>query len=224
MNILLVMAHPDDAEIWCGGTIIHHVQKGDRVKVCVMAYSRDSPRGKESCLSAELMGNEVELFGLGDTKVRPVDAIIDRLVGELVTFRPELYITHWFDDIHPDHEATFHMARAAFFRRVITEPVDNMRQLPYFLLCDTYGSNGLRGPFRPNHLVDVSGCWDGKLAAIRAHGSQPTDFFIHLVARQCREHGLKAGVALAEGFIRLPLSWDEPELSKGIESAEIVER
>ena len=29
MKLLAVMAHPDDAEIWAGGTIAKHIQRGD---------------------------------------------------------------------------------------------------------------------------------------------------------------------------------------------------
>jgi LmbE family N-acetylglucosaminyl deacetylase len=123
----------------------------------------------------------------------------------MMAFRPELLVAHWFDDVHPDHEATFQMARTAFFRKIIREPQLDPASFPLFLLCDTYGSQGFRGPFPPNLLVDVSDCWEDKLAAIRAHESQPTEFFSALVEKQCREHGRQKGVEYAEGFISINL-------------------
>lgn len=217
MNILLVMAHPDDAEIWCGGSIIRHTRSGDRVRVLVMTYFPDSQRGMEAQRGAELMGCEVELLGLSDTRVRPDEAVIDRLVDELVAFKPDLFITHWFDDVHPDHEATFQLARTAFFRRITREPLINPASFPLFLLCDSYRSLGLRGPFQPNHLVDVSKSWGDKLESIRAHKSQPVEFFSALVEKQCRDHGRQRGLEYAEGFILLDLFG----LNRGLNSEQL---
>jgi len=38
MRLIAVMAHPDDAEIWCGGTLIMHAVKGDEVHICSLSY------------------------------------------------------------------------------------------------------------------------------------------------------------------------------------------
>lgn len=38
MKIMAVMAHPDDAEIWCGGTLIVHSKIGDAVRICALTY------------------------------------------------------------------------------------------------------------------------------------------------------------------------------------------
>ena len=42
MRLMAVMAHPDDAEIWCGGTLILHADKGDAVRICIFSYEKDN--------------------------------------------------------------------------------------------------------------------------------------------------------------------------------------
>ena len=44
MNIVYVLAHPDDAEIWCGGTILTQIEKGDNVKVVYLYSTKDRKR------------------------------------------------------------------------------------------------------------------------------------------------------------------------------------
>jgi LmbE family N-acetylglucosaminyl deacetylase len=53
---MAVMAHPDDAEIWCGGTLILHAEKGDAVRVCTLSYLRESTRGQEAQQGAKRQG------------------------------------------------------------------------------------------------------------------------------------------------------------------------
>ena len=55
MRLMAVMAHPDDAEIWCGGTLIMHAAKGDDVRICTLSYAEDSQRGLEAEDSAKQM-------------------------------------------------------------------------------------------------------------------------------------------------------------------------
>jgi len=39
MRLIAVMAHPDDAEIWCGGTLIMHAVKGDEVHITNVLFN-----------------------------------------------------------------------------------------------------------------------------------------------------------------------------------------
>ena len=36
MNVLAVVAHPDDETLGCGGTLMSHARRGDRVYVCIL--------------------------------------------------------------------------------------------------------------------------------------------------------------------------------------------
>ncbi|MGH3886421.1 MAG: hypothetical protein ACRDSZ_07595 [Pseudonocardiaceae bacterium] len=58
-SILAVTAHPDDAELWMGGTLACHA----RHAVVTIAVERvDERRAGEATLGAEILGTQVELI------------------------------------------------------------------------------------------------------------------------------------------------------------------
>ena len=204
MKLMAVMAHPDDAEIWCGGTLILHSEKGDVVRICSLSYTGESTRGQEAYKGAKKMGCEMELLGLKDTAIRDTEEAVERLRRSMDSYRPDIIITHWFDDIHPDHEATFRVLRRALVCGFLGNPVDDIKAIPRIFYCDTYNSLGLHGPFEPDNFVDVTHVWEKKKAAIKAHESQPFSIFMDMNERQCLVHGESAGTKRAEGFLYLP--------------------
>jgi LmbE family N-acetylglucosaminyl deacetylase len=202
---MAVMAHPDDAEIWCGGTLILHVEKGDDVFICVLSYKEDSERGLEARESAKQLGCKVKCLGIEDTNIRDTDDAVTRLSQSINSFQPDTIITHWYDDMHPDHEATFHLVRRVLFKNVLAKPIEDPKLFPRIFCCDSMSSNGLHGPFKPDRYVNVTNIWDRKIAAINLHQSQPLELYLDMIDRQCLAHGEKFGVPRAEGFIYLPL-------------------
>jgi len=205
MRLMAVMAHPDDAEIWCGGTLILHAEKGDAVRICSLSYKGESARGKEAQEGAKRIGCEVELLRLDDTAIRDTDEAAEQLRRSIDSFRPDTIITHWFDDMHPDHEATFRVLRRALISYFLVNAIDDFKAIPRIFCCDTYNSLGLRGPFEPDRFVDVTRVWEKKVAAINAHKSQLLPIYLAFTEEQCRTHGKAAGTEWAEGFLYLPM-------------------
>ena len=205
MKLMAIMAHPDDAEIWCGGTLILHAQKGDAVRVCSLSYNGESTRGQEAYEGAKRMGCEVELLGLKDTAIRDTDEAAEQLGRSIDSFRPDTIITHWYDDMHPDHEAAFRLLRRALLREYLVNSIYDLQNFPRIFCCDTYNSFGLHGPFKPNRFVDVTHIWEKKVAAIKAHKTQLLPFYLDLIERQCLAYGKAGGSKRAEGFLYLPI-------------------
>jgi LmbE family N-acetylglucosaminyl deacetylase len=204
MNIMVIMAHPDDAEIWCGGTIIKHVEIGDPVLTCSLSYEKDSLRGKEALEGAKRMGCEVDFLGLTDKSIQDTNETALFISSAIENFQPNIIITHWFDDMHPDHEATFRNLRRALMCYYLLE-VNDAEKVPTVFCCDTYNSQGIHGNFIPDHYVDVSSCWDKKVHAVNAHQSQPRSFYLDMIEKQCHDHGKIKKVNKAEGFLNVPL-------------------
>jgi LmbE family N-acetylglucosaminyl deacetylase len=48
MRLTAILAHPEDTEIWAGGTICKHVARGDEALIVYMAVTEDSVRGEEA--------------------------------------------------------------------------------------------------------------------------------------------------------------------------------
>lgn len=205
MRLMVVMAHPDDAEIWCGGTLILHAARGDNVRICSLSYTEDSQRGLEAKTSAERLGCKVDCLGMEDTKIRDTEDKVARLSRHIKSFQPDTIITHWYDDMHPDHEATFRIVRRAHLQCFFVKPAEDIQPFPRIFCCDSLGSVGLHGPFKPDRYVDVTDIWDRKIAAINAHQSQPLSFFLERIDMQCLAHGKDSGVRRSEGFLYLPL-------------------
>jgi LmbE family N-acetylglucosaminyl deacetylase len=89
MRLMAVMAHPDDAEIWCGGTLILRIDKGDTVRVCHLSYDDNSIRGREAQEGATLMGCEVESLGFEDTSIRDSQPASEKLRQTIQSFKPD---------------------------------------------------------------------------------------------------------------------------------------
>jgi N-acetylglucosamine malate deacetylase 1 len=205
MKLLAMMAHPDDAEIWAGGTLFKHTQRGDQALIVYMAATADSVRGEEAKRGAALLGAEVAFVGLTDGQVRDTSDACARASVIVKRFAPDLLITHWLDDFHADHAAT-----AAIVQRVLPSVMADFGKSLRLWACDTYFSMGTRGPFVPDVYVDVTSVWSQKLAAIRAHQSQRPEAWVVLMERHCGLHGQRYGQDddkpapfYAEGFKRL---------------------
>jgi N-acetylglucosamine malate deacetylase 1 len=205
MRILAVMAHPDDAEIWCGGTIIRHVQAGDEVRIAILAGQAATPRWTETEEGARRLGCRAVPLGFLDTAIRDTEPAVESLKEIFKSFWPDIILAHWGDDMHPDHEAAFLLVRRALLRTCLEAGQDDLAAFPRTFCCDTYESCGLRGAFNPDRYVDITGVWEAKLAALKAHASQYLSHYVEMISGQGASHGRVAGVALAEVFLYVPL-------------------
>jgi N-acetylglucosamine malate deacetylase 1 len=199
-RILTVLAHPDDAEIWAGGTLARQVREGDEALICSLAGDEGSTRAGEAGEGAAVLGAQVTVLSQTDRHMRLNEDLVQALAALLTDYRPNVIVTHWEQDSHPDHVLANTATRAA-----IVAASGLSKGLDLLLACDTYLSSGRDGMFTPDLYVDVSETWETKLAAIRKHGSQDPEQYIQTIERQCWLHGARAKVRYAEGFRRIPV-------------------
>jgi LmbE family N-acetylglucosaminyl deacetylase len=195
-TVLAVYAHPDDAEIWAGGTLLAHRASGDRTVVCILTHG-DSPRAAEARGGASTLGAELIQLTLPDRAVRDSAEAVSLVAEIMRRMRPTIVLTHWAEDSHPDHEATWRITRGA----ILQGEVESTLRALYW--SDTYNGAGLHSDFEPDCLVDVSPYWPAKIAALGAHTSQQPAQYVAMISRQCSVHGARAGVPFAEGFRRV---------------------
>lgn len=198
-GVISVLAHPDDAEIWAGGTLSLHARRGDRVLCCVLAGGEGDARGEEAAAGAAVLGASLVLLEQPDRRIRASPDLAGRVSALFREFQPAVVITHWEQDSHPDHVAAHDVTR-----RAIVQTSGLSRGLRRVLACDTYLGRGRAGLFQPDVVVDVTAVWDTKLEAIRAHRSQEPEHYVAAIERQCWLHGARAGVGYAEGFRTIP--------------------
>ncbi|HSF34222.1 MAG TPA: PIG-L family deacetylase [Candidatus Tectomicrobia bacterium] len=213
MKLMAMMAHPDDAEIWAGGTICKHAERGDETFILYMAAAEGSVRGEEAKRGAAILGAQVAFAGLTDGQVRDTPETCERVSAILMHFAPDILITHWIDDVHADHTST-----AAIVQRVLPFVMSHIGKAPRLWACDTCFSRGARGSFVADIYVDITAQWTRKLAAIRVHQSQQPEIWVGLTERQCGLHGhryvppgAQPGLFYAEGFKRvIPFGYIAP--------------
>jgi LmbE family N-acetylglucosaminyl deacetylase len=224
-TVLAIGAHPDDIEFGCGGTLakwaasgaaLHHLVLTDGAKgtwdphrdVVALAAQRQDEQHRAAAL---LGGGDVVFLGRTDGELR--NGVAERWdVSRWIRhIRPDVVLGHdpWRRyRLHPDH-------RHAGF--IVTDAIVAARDPHYF------ADQGL-SPHRPsalllweadepNHVEDVSGHTETKIAALLAHESQfestmgieegtsaDVDEFARRVRGQLAAHGALAGVAQGESF------------------------
>src|SRR5690554_4967614 len=124
-HVLVIVAHPDDADIGCGGTAIQMARQGIEVTYMILTngdkgnHNPEITRNQliamrkiEQRAAAELCGVKQVLFmGVEDGFLRPTRAIRKRVTREIRRIRPELIICPHPDRYlvgdsyinHPDH-------------------------------------------------------------------------------------------------------------------------
>jgi N-acetylglucosamine malate deacetylase 1 len=187
-SILAVMAHPDDAELWAGGTLALHARH-DQATIAVEGL--DAARSAEAGEGARRLGAEPRIAD------RITPDVCAKLLREL---RPEVVVTHRIDDVHPDHRRVAEAVLTALPEMVIATG----RPLRVFT-CDSYESLTLGGHVGGHTIVDVTSTYEAKMHALRAHASQPLDHFGAMAERLGRSWGARIGVDFAEAFDPVPL-------------------
>lgn len=195
--LMAIMAHPDDAEIWCGGTMSKVLNAGGVVHLWVMTGS--STRQHEATrLTAVYPNLRVRFLGGAEFAGIP-EAAVDRLKDAIVQLRPRVLITHHFSDIHPDHRRCFELATAACMM------VDRQFLPNAIYLCNSYYQTNVLGVFSPNAYIDIGAEAELKYRFIRFHESQDTDHWIRMARAIDELNGAKCGVQKAEAFQKITL-------------------
>jgi len=189
-SVLAVMAHPDDAELWAGGTLAHHAHTGAQVTIAVPRHEPE--RDAEATAGAAILGADLRL--LDHLTVPAVRDLLDQV-------RPEVVITHRIDDVHPDHRHAATTLLSALPEVVITTGCPRR-----VYTCDTYNSLTLIGPVHASVIIDITDTYDVKMRALQAHASQPiTDHFGPMAEHLARLWGARIGSPHAEAFTPVPV-------------------
>lgn len=178
LDVLVLGAHPDDAEISVGGTILMMVDAGRKVGVVDVTRGEMGTRGTredrdaETRAANELMGLSVrENLDLPDGRVQVSVEAREGLAKLLRQYTPDLVIAHHWDDHHPDHAATGRLAREAWYLSGLKRlaelddgpPAKRPARLLHFMS---------HTPFDPTLVVDVGPVWERKLELVRCYKSQ----------------------------------------------------
>lgn len=216
-RVLAVVAHPDDAEILCAGTLARAKRDGAAVGICVLCRGdRGQPatpianlaavRRREMAASAKLLGAVLLQGEFGDGQLVDGPAQRRKLIQIYRRFKPTLVLAHWREDYHPDHRVAGALAEAtSWFCASAGHKTQAaaMSSQPALWWMDTMNMTG----FEPGFFIDVSDQMDVKRRMLACHKSQlqrsrDGDFapLQEQMIRQAQTRGAQTGVAAAEAF------------------------
>lgn len=181
MNILFVVAHPDDEVLGAGATIRKLVNEGNKVAVCTMA-NHASARVNLSTSLKEDQKRAFEIMGVQNSYEGKFDNIKMNVVPhlDLVQFiehaieewKAESIFTHHPTDTNNDHVMTSYAAQAAsrlFQRR---EGIPPLKQFVYMEVPSSteWSFDSSSNRFMPNMFVEIGkNGLETKLQALRAY-------------------------------------------------------
>ena len=157
-KILVVVAHPDDEILGCGGTIIKHVEKGDHVCVCVATKAYTPYWTEEYIEEQKVAQHEVDSYlkikqrfhlDYATVKLNMVPTgTFNQAVADVVNeVKPDIIYTHDPCDLNNDHKVVFQSCLVA------TRPPKKIALYTFETLSESeWGET----PFQPNTYVILS--------------------------------------------------------------------
>lgn len=184
LRIIMIGAHPDDCEVFGGGTAALFSQMGHRVKFVSLTngdkghQSMKSPelaarRAKEMQEVARIMGIEYEHLDNHDGELQPTVENRKKVIRMICDWKADIVITHRPNDYHPDHRYASALVQDAAYMISVPLMVEGGEPLlkePLFL----YSADGFTKPnrFSPDIVIDITPAVKTKIDAIYAHESQ----------------------------------------------------
>ncbi len=223
LDILVMAAHPDDAELSCSGTILSYINQGKKVGIVDFTRGEMGTRGtpeirlQESNDATKILGLHArENLGLADGFFQNDQASQLILMEVIRRYRPEIVLANALEDRHPDHGKGAKLAIDACFLsglRMI-QTIDSHSKTEqsawrpkhvYHYIQDRY--------LEPDFVIDITEHWETKEQSIRAFKSQffdptskePNSYisspdFLSFIQARAQEMGHKIGVKYGEGF------------------------
>ncbi|HXT18792.1 MAG TPA: PIG-L family deacetylase, partial [Gemmatimonadaceae bacterium] len=189
-TVLAISAHPDDAEIGVGGTLMGHIATGDRVIHLVLTDGEGGGAREDRIAEVEAaaasMGVVLRRASLPDgclADTMETVAAVEEIIRE---YSPSLMYIHSEHDTHQDHRTAHHVAMVA------------ARNVPFVY---AYQAPSSTVDFRPARFIDIARQLDRKIDVLRLFRSQaPIRAYLadDLIRATARYWGRFAGHSVVE--------------------------
>lgn len=216
LDILAFSAHPDDAELSCGGVIIKMAKAGYKIGIIDLTQAELSTRGtvdlreKEADKASALLNLSVrENLKIPDGQID--NSLSNRLkvIESIRKYQPEILLAPYFEDRHPDHiHASTLISESNFYSGLSKLEIDfrsyRAKNIIYYYqhMVD-----------KPSFVVDITEEFDAKMKAVKAYTSQfynpdsdepetyiSNEQFIESLRNRAEYYGYQIGVKYGEPF------------------------
>ncbi|MED5578828.1 MAG: PIG-L deacetylase family protein [Nitrospinota bacterium] len=215
-NVLIIMAHPDDAELGVGGSIAKWVREGTVVRTIICTNGDKGTkedfstheiaeiREKEQIKASDILGVKETLFLRNrDGELEDTKAFRNQIAFLIRHFQPDTIVTHdpWRPHYqHPDHQAVGH---ATFKGMIYARDYHFLPELTFAGIKAHHTTNILyTGSTDPSFFVDITETIEIKIESIKCHVSQVGEQYNAKERhyKRAKENGSKGGYKLAEAF------------------------
>ncbi len=217
VDLLVISAHPDDAEISAAGTIIKSVKEGKKVALVDLTQGELGTRGSaelrvvEAENASRIMGTHFrENLEMADCFFTDTPENKTRVIDAIRKYRPEIVFTNSLRDRHPDHARAAKLVADCCFYAGLPKIVTNYEawrpRALYHFNQDYYNT--------PDFVIDITEHMDQKIETLKAFSSQffnpnseepktpisGKEFFDFIKGRGM-DFGRFAGYQYGEGFV-----------------------
>ena len=228
MNILIIVAHPDDEVLGMGGTILKHANKGDKVTIAYLTtgitarrssnYQNASVYETNKSLKSQMKNQIDELrkdvrkackflkvkktffFNLPDNELDTIPLLkIIKIIKNLIKeTKPERIYTSHYGDLNIDHRIVSDATLTAC--KSIRFPVKEI--MCFEILSSTEWAFPYQ--FKPNYFISIKDELDKKIKAMQAYKNEIKEFphprSVENIKNSAHRWGTVSGLYAAEAF------------------------
>jgi N-acetylglucosamine malate deacetylase 1 len=218
IDLLVIAAHPDDAELTSGGTLLKAAADGYRTGILDLTRGETGTRGtpqirkREAAAAARILRvRERRNLGLPDAHLCVCDEYKAAIAQTIRELEPRTVILPYWEGRHPDHYIASTLGyEACFIAGLKNYDLAGQPFRPSKILYAAAYAD-----VRPTMAVDITPFFERRRRAILAYGSQfrpsphakrsrvaiPLDELEERMGLQARAYGRMIGVRYAEGYV-----------------------
>lgn len=183
-RVLVLGAHPDDAEFFAGGLLCEHRARGSAIRLVSVTNGQSghyalpsdqlvAQRRSEAAAVGALLNAEYVTWDFPDGSLQPSLAVREAIIREMRSFCPDLVLTHRPFDYHPDHRAVGQAVQDASYMVMVPKiapgcPTPTVEPVVAYMV-DLFTRPT---PFRADAVLDASGHVDRVVEMLACHASQ----------------------------------------------------
>lgn len=190
-RLLILGAHPDDAEYHSGGLATLYSRLGAEIRMVSVTdgsaghhQMQPAELARRRCQEAEaagqVIGAEYVTWDRPDGSLQPSLDLREDIIREIRSFQPDLLLTHRTCDYHPDHRAVGQAVQDACYMVTVPLVLPDVPVLEYDPVVAYMPDPFTRPvPMRADVVIPVDDCLETIVEMLACHESQFFEFLPH---------------------------------------------